>query len=412
MLFTITKRKVKYLVINCILVFCIYQLLLHIFIAFFQNNLNETKPIVEETAGNKVPTDSPGEYVFFNEEETYGTQENLAENVKFILLVTSATSHKYPFSLFGEDNSVFVENDCNFTNCYISYNKSHLSEESFDMIAFNLPELDEIDIPEKRSPHQKYAFFSMESSQYNPVCIDMYDDFFNWTFTYKLNSDFRLWFFDIYNINETKIGPPVNIWPTFDPIDDDIKMMLDGKTKIAAWFVSNCNTRSGREKIAQQLDKELKNRYGWSIDIYGHCGKFACPRRYAEICNKKIEEQYFFYLAFENSFADDYVTEKVLLAVNNYAVPIVFGGANYSRFLPPDSYLNIRELGVSEVARLMHKAYIHREFYYDYFKWTNYLYYRHISRRSQISGIGGIMKVGTTSVHLLKNFSTSKYNFM
>lgn len=47
-----------------------------------------------------------------------------------------------------------------------------------------------------------------------------------------------------------------------------------------------------------------------------------------EECIDIVEENYYFYLAFENS---DYVTEKLMTALDHYTVPVVLGGANYSR---------------------------------------------------------------------------------
>lgn len=37
---------------------------------------------------------------------------------------------------------------------------------------------------------------------------------------------------------------------------------------------------------------------------------------------------YYFYFSIENSFSEDYVTEKLLHALKHYAIPVVYGGAN------------------------------------------------------------------------------------
>ncbi|KAL8625356.1 hypothetical protein ACOMHN_044499 [Nucella lapillus] len=49
-----------------------------------------------------------------------------------------------------------------------------------------------------------------------------------------------------------------------------------------------------------------------------------------------------FLLAFENSFCKDYVTEKVFNAYSDdlHVIPIVRGGADYSRILPPGTYVD------------------------------------------------------------------------
>lgn len=41
---------------------------------------------------------------------------------------------------------------------------------------------------------------------------------------------------------------------------------------------------------------------------------------------------YYFYLAFEDSMSVDYITQAVLNAYDNYAVPIVYGGVHYDKY--------------------------------------------------------------------------------
>lgn len=75
------------------------------------------------------------------------------------------------------------------------------------------------------------------------------------------------------------------------------------KTKIAVWFVSNCRSKSGREKYVEELKKYI------DVDIYGQCGNKHCAKD--EDCFRTIvEPNYYFYLSFENSLCEDYVTEK------------------------------------------------------------------------------------------------------
>ena len=51
-------------------------------------------------------------------------------------------------------------------------------------------------------------------------------------------------------------------------------------------------------------------------------------------------KKYKFYLAFENSICADYVTEKFFKPLIYEVVPIVLGGADYTKFAPPHSYIN------------------------------------------------------------------------
>ena len=61
------------------------------------------------------------------------------------------------------------------------------------------------------------------------------------------------------------------------------------------------------------------------VDIYGKCGNLQCSRKDEESCWKKVAEEYYFYLAFENSICKDYVTEKFFNAMNHTVIPITLG---------------------------------------------------------------------------------------
>lgn len=58
--------------------------------------------------------------------------------------------------------------------------------------------------------------------------------------------------------------------------------------------------------------------------------------------DEMLGKNYKFYLSFENSLCDDYVTEKFYNALLYNTVPIVFGGANYSKLAPKNSYIDVR----------------------------------------------------------------------
>jgi glycoprotein 3-alpha-L-fucosyltransferase len=85
-----------------------------------------------------------------------------------------------------------------------------------------------------------------------------------------------------------------------------IKTKLKHKTKMAAALISNCESVDRLDYIG-----ELQ-KHGVGVDIYGYCGQ-PCPRglNLNEFCFKMIESKYKFYLAFENSRCEDYITEKL-----------------------------------------------------------------------------------------------------
>ncbi|KAI9562685.1 hypothetical protein GHT06_010139 [Daphnia sinensis] len=59
-------------------------------------------------------------------------------------------------------------------------------------------------------------------------------------------------------------------------------------------------------------------------------------------------DSYRFYLSFENSLCLDYVTEKLYRPLQYNAVPVVYGGADYSMYLPAGSYVNAMDFNSPE----------------------------------------------------------------
>ncbi|KAI5631540.1 glycosyltransferase family 10 (fucosyltransferase) c-term domain-containing protein [Phthorimaea operculella] len=153
-------------------------------------------------------------------------------------------------------------------------------------------------------------------------------------------------------------------------VDEDFADTLKTKTKAAAWFAHNCDPKE-RNEFVKNLQAALK-RHDLSLDVYGDCGPFKCPRTEQEKCNSMIKRDYYFYMALENSFHEDFVSEKVLHGLLNNAIPIVFGGANYSRFLPPLSYINAKKYTIKELAALMNNLIESPYLYRQYFRWRNH----------------------------------------
>lgn len=242
-----------------------------------------------------------------------------------------------PYRHMEEEYEIFIKNKCAFRNCFITTNKSYFSNTAnFDAVLFYGPDLHlqpHLTLPPNRSENQKYVFVSVESAHNYPV-QKRYNNFFNWTWTYKLDSDARFGFIGIKNKYGEIIGPnKIMNWLSIhqmNPINKYVKYRLRHKKIAAAYFVSNCNTKSNREQFVSELETELI-QYDLRLDIYGKCGFLTCPHINMVECLVKVQFDYFFLLAFENSFSEDYVTERLLQALQNFAVPIVYGGANYTR---------------------------------------------------------------------------------
>lgn len=262
---------------------------------------------------------------------THEKPDRLPIDLKFILKWTKAFSH-YTSSVFRNGQSAFIENNCPHFNCYLTNDKSLLVDPGyFDAILFDV-ENNWDTPPILRAAHQKYIFTASESANHFPQCLPFYDSYYNLTWTYKLNSDIRWSYITIEDKKGRFVGPKVDVqW--IDPMKqtpEHIVNRLVHKRKAAAWFVSNCKSRSGREKVAKDLISELA-KHNLKVDTFGWCGELTCPRDRIDECLELLEQEYYFYFAFENSLSEGYVTEKLLYPLLHMAVPVVYGGANYSR---------------------------------------------------------------------------------
>ncbi|KAH3858323.1 4-galactosyl-N-acetylglucosaminide 3-alpha-L-fucosyltransferase FUT6-like [Dreissena polymorpha] len=181
--------------------------------------------------------------------------------------------------------------------------------------------------PDKRKPDQAWVFFTLEAPSYygglgQPYFAPGWTSTMNWSMTYMRDADI----FFPYGTLERRT----------DAYSRNYSAIYEQKTKVAAWFVSNCRTPGRREDYVQ----ELKNA-GLEIDIYGGCSQqgLHLPRFRADDINKTLS-QYFFYFSFENSICEDYVTEKLFANYNYDVIQVVRGGADYKKLLPANSYIH------------------------------------------------------------------------
>ena len=144
-----------------------------------------------------------------------------------------------------------------------------------------------------------------------------------------------------------------------------------------AWFVSNCNTHSRREDYV----KQLRSQAGIQIDIFGGCASrfhspvatVPCPKE-STGCMQKTLSNYQFYLSFENSKCDSYITEKYWIqGLNQHAIPIVLGASReqYQRLAVPHSYLHVDDYrSVEDLAQELHRLNQNESEYATYLQWS------------------------------------------
>jgi len=152
--------------------------------------------------------------------------------------------------------------------------------------------------------------------------IDDYDDLFNWTATYHSKSEIWTPYYEVYKkANLTSVN--------------NIK-----KTRLVMAIISNC--MGFRIRFIESL-KRFTN-----VDLYGKCKNKVNPNlsqceRETHECDR-LQSTYKFFLAIENAYCPDYVTEKFYKqALLKGLVPILINGGklNSRRIAPPRSFINV-----------------------------------------------------------------------
>ncbi|XP_018055295.1 PREDICTED: alpha-(1,3)-fucosyltransferase C-like [Atta colombica] len=284
-------------------------------------------------------------------------------------------------TLFGNKNFYFGQKedffrDCSFDKCKIFNDRNYMNVEDYDAILFHGNEMNDYEVPQKRKTTQFYVYVNLESPANRKVHPKYQRNFFNLTMTYRLDSDILWTYIIVEDIKNGEFVAPLKDvdWSAFQnhtnardakEVSSAILDTIRNKSKSVSWLVSNCYAKSGRLEYVKELSKHI------DVDVYGRCGKFNC---YNKDCFKDvIEANYFFYLSFENSFCDDYVTEKLVNPFRHNVVPVVYGSANYSRFAPPNSYVNALDFeSPKELAAYLKYLSLDLQRYQSFLQWKKY----------------------------------------
>ncbi|XP_045029527.1 alpha-(1,3)-fucosyltransferase C-like isoform X2 [Daphnia magna] len=289
-------------------------------------------------------------------------------------------------STFGEGHEPFIEHQCQVSDCIVYYNYSSLPLEDYDAILIHMHELNKTQMPTfSRRKHQRFVFLTQESPDaMTTLNVTTMGNVFNWTMSYKFNSDIQM----LYGRIRPRSTAPNNPKDMLQRIRETQlpKNYAANKTRLVAWMVSHCETPGQRERYVAQLRKFIP------VHIYGACGNFKCPQSsiYRFIsgpeCYAKLESKYKFYLSFENSICNDYVTEKFFEAMNRRLIPIVYGGANYSQFAPVHSYIDALEYSPEDLANYLKILDANDTLYNEFFWWKDhYEVESHITQMSRHS---------------------------
>ena len=254
---------------------------------------------------------------------------------------------------------------CPIKECSFVEERTMSALHQADAVIFNVPplRLDDIPIDPFRRQEQRYIFLSPEP----PVLfaeqqIAKFNHIFNWTMSYRLDSDIPYLYGEV---------TPHSTPPPF--VNQPVKTNKD-KTKLVAWFVSHCSTQSRREAYVDQLSRYI------SVDIYGacsnqpslQCGHNETTHLSDDSCYDMLERNYKFYLAFENSLCNDYVTEKFFKILQRRVIPVVLGQANYSAIAPRHSFIDARQFSPQKLAGILNQLASNDTLYDEFFDWKKH----------------------------------------
>ncbi len=263
------------------------------------------------------------------------------------------------------DEDVFLKQRCDFAQCNIITNRSERPLESYDAIVvlFNGELLDEMELPEfeMRNPKQRFVFLTQNPPPAFPpnYNITQFETFFNWTMTYRRDSDIQ---FPYGRIIPKESAPRNEKELHFRREKARYRSSIRNKTKTIALMSSDCNTTNNWENYLKELSALV------TIDIYGECGNLTCDPQ----CDEMLQSNYKFHLSFENSLCPDYVTEKFFKMMNHDIVPVVYGGADYSQHAPPYSYIDARKFQPKDLAAYLKSLDSNDTLYGKYFWWKDY----------------------------------------
>ncbi|XP_040486570.1 LOW QUALITY PROTEIN: alpha-(1,3)-fucosyltransferase 4 [Ursus maritimus] len=174
-----------------------------------------------------------------------------------------------------------------------------------------------------RPPGQRWVWMNFESPSHSPGLRSLAGNLFNWTLSYRADSDVFV--------------PYGYLYPRTHPSDQPRGPAppLARKRGLVAWVVSNWDERQARVRYYHQLSQHV------AVDVFGRSGP---GRPLPDVGLLHTVARYKFYLAFENSQHLDYITEKLWRnALLAGTVPVVLGPdrANYERFVPRGAFIHV-----------------------------------------------------------------------
>lgn len=194
-----------------------------------------------------------------------------------------------------------------------------------DVVVFHLPTLDfdlegDLDKPEK----QRWVGWTLECEENYPfIKSTEFMSLFDFWMSYHLGADIVYPYYE----KDYPVRLQQAVLQSFE-LRDNVCMM-----------VSSMFNHSGRQEYLKELMQDIR------IDSYGKLlNNCRLEKDNGHSSKMVLYGHYKFVIAFENSCAEDYVTEKFFDPLLEGAVPIYFGAPNIDEFTPGDNcYVDVRK---------------------------------------------------------------------
>ncbi|XP_013094601.2 4-galactosyl-N-acetylglucosaminide 3-alpha-L-fucosyltransferase 9-like [Biomphalaria glabrata] len=273
---------------------------------------------LENRTDNPFSTSEFQAYVPFNKSAFFEADKTLDVTEKKIILWWQDNTFHTP------TEGLLPLRACPEFPCVITSNRTYTENSS--ALIFNGQYVEDKQ-PPNRAKDQIWIFYQIEAP-YNYFRIHFnildrqfsWNAAFNWTMSYRMDSDIVTYYGIVRKRREVK--------------DKKYKEILGQKKGLIAWVVSHCHVGSKRDEYVQELKKYVP------VDIYGGCGTFKCSVSNDKDCIQEINAKYKFYLAFENNFCKDYITEKLYKYLDGDMIIIARGYNSYSKVLPSETFIN------------------------------------------------------------------------
>lgn len=146
---------------------------------------------------------------------------------------------------------------------------------------------------------------------------------------------------------------------------------LEGRLKVAAYVASNCE-KSRQAYVANLI------QHGLPVHSLGSCRvEGAVNKPIHKVAGEKIKaiSNYAAYLAFENSDATDYVTEKVYDGLRAGTITVYKGTESVNKFVPKNSIITVNGQNIGDLVKKINETWNDEAKYAELQAWRKNKFY-------------------------------------